>query len=224
MVKYPYEKYCESNVVLIDCVADLHGCYPNLGTGGDLLIIAGDITASDEYEEYVVFKEWLRHQKYSRKILVGGNHDNWIQNHQMLEDFFGDTDYLCDSGTIFDGIRIWGSPWTKTFANLNPRCRAFCLETEEELAEKFKLIPEETDILVTHGPPRNIGDRLALSKTNVGSTSLRDRVEKTKPLYHIYGHIHECRGVVRNESTTFINCSHVNEKYVPYRKTMRIEF
>lgn len=223
-MKYPYEKYCESNVVLIDCIADLHGFYPNLGAGGDLLIIAGDITARDEYEEYIAFKEWLKKQRYTRKILIGGNHDNWIQNHEMLEDFFSDTDYLCDSGTIFDGIRIWGSPWTKTFSGINPRSRAFCVDTEEELAVKWSMIPEETDILITHGPPLGCKDMLKHFALHVGSPTLKKRVSEINPLYHVFGHIHERHGIVRQEETTFINCSYVNERYCPGNKPVRIEF
>ena len=84
--------------------------------------------------------------------------------------------YLCDSGIEFEyevqvdhphstdtvnidvlcyekrKIKIWGSPWTKTFPGMNPHCKAFTVDTEEELCEKWANIPTDIDILVTHSP------------------------------------------------------------------------
>lgn len=59
----------------IDCVSDLHGYYPDL-EGGDILIVAGDLTAHDTRNEVALFDNWICTQKYYAKIVVGGNHDN----------------------------------------------------------------------------------------------------------------------------------------------------
>ncbi|HNM32085.1 MAG TPA: hypothetical protein PKM51_04990 [Chitinophagales bacterium] len=38
-------------------------------------------------------------------------------------------------------------------------------------------------------------------------------VEKLKPKYHIFGHIHEAFGMTYNEHTTFINACILDERY-----------
>ena len=61
--------------MIVDCIGCLHGARPHL-EGGDLLIVTGDLCARDEYDEYVAFFEWLKKQKYRKKIFISGNHDN----------------------------------------------------------------------------------------------------------------------------------------------------
>ncbi len=76
---------------------------------------------------------WLNQQAYVMKIVIGGNHDGILQRegNQLLK-WAANCDYLCDSGTEFEGLKIYGSPWTKTFPGMNPHCMAFTCETEEE--------------------------------------------------------------------------------------------
>ena len=73
------------------------------------------------------------------------------------------------------------------------------------MLEKWNNIPDDTDILVTHGPPLGYGD---LTNTNqrAGCLELLNTIRfRVKPKYHIYGHIHEGHGVRSNGTTTFIN-------------------
>lgn len=227
--------------MIIDCIADLHGHYPKL-EGGDLLIVAGDWTTSDKPHEVLEFGLWINNQKYKRKIVIAGNHDNMIQEtpriFEGLPNFV--LTYLCDSGTEFEGLKIWGSPWTKTFPGMNPHCKAFTCDTEEELAEKWALIPEDTDILITHGPPYGIMDAVHREVFCggrggwVGSESLLEKVFRIRPKLHVFGHIHEGYGrynhTPREGSSenlgitpvTFVNCSHVNERYKPVNKPVRV--
>ncbi len=66
--------------MIIDCIADLHGFYPSDLPGGDLLIIAGDLTATDTQKQHLEFVDWLYKQKYEKKVWIAGNHDNFLQN------------------------------------------------------------------------------------------------------------------------------------------------
>lgn len=213
--------------MIIDCISDLHGYYPKL-EGGDLLIVGGDLTARDTQTEYFRCFDWIHEQNYRKKILIAGNHDNEIQKQNYKGPIEKDFDYLSDSGTEFEGFKIWGSPWTKTFPGMNPHCKAFTFDTEDELAEKWALIPDDIDILITHGPPFDILDETD-SGERVGSKSLLVRILQVKPRIHVFGHIHEQGGKLLkvapsiDRAITFVNASHVNEYYKPVNKVVRIE-
>lgn len=224
--------------MIIDCISDLHGEYPEL-KGGDLLIVAGDLTGSDKFSQYDAFFKWLEGKKYRRKILVGGNHDNLLMSYRDDEQWpepicyymdWIDTEYLCDSGTQFEGLKIWGSPWTHTFPGMNPHCMAFT-KPPGQLKEHWAMIPDDTDILVTHGPPYGILDK---NKHNVkcGCPDLYARVNadhNLRPKLHVFGHIHEGYGkklseieVYEDERTIFVNASLMNGDYEFVNKPVRV--
>lgn len=234
--------------MIIDCISDLHGYYPTLQEG-DLLIVAGDLTARDTAIEHGQFLAWIDRQKYTKKILIAGNHDVYLEKRGLdhLKDVFFDLgiEYLCDSGTQFHGtksngevctMKLWGSPWTKTFPGINPKCKAFTCDTEEELAEKWALIPEDTDILITHGPPYGILDKAKLYnkkrcwKTGdpykcVGSKSLQMQIfSKLTLKLFVCGHVHESYGMEPKGGfiENAVNASHVNENYKPVNKPIRV--
>lgn len=226
----------------IDCISDLHGHYPEL-EGGDLLIVAGDLTERDRAFELMQFGDWLNNLPYKKKIVIGGNHDNLLAGGRWklctpVEYGWG-FDYLCDSGTEFEELKIWGSPWTRTFFGQNPDCMAFALETEEELAEKFALIPKDIDILVTHSPPYGILDQIIdtelltpplvsiMGKKRVGSKALYNLLltQHLNPKLCVFGHIHEGYGHAMTkefQEIQFVNASHMDEVYEPINKPIRI--
>lgn len=246
--------------MIIDCISDLHGEFPHL-EGGDLLIVAGDCTSNDSVQAWNDYFLWLENQDYKKKIMIAGNHDNFCKQWATSDDFiykeFPDDikkcnyDYLCDSGTEFvyypplipedenpyherNILKIWGSPWTKKFTRMNRHCMAFTVDTDEELAKKWDLIPNDIDILITHCPPYGIFDEIQAIKfsgrgqlENVGSISLRnailskDRFPNLK--LHIFGHIHKWGGQSLDvKGLTLINASYVNEDYDPVNKPVRI--
>jgi Icc-related predicted phosphoesterase len=225
--------------MIIDCISDLHGYYPKL-EGGDLLIVAGDLTARHTLGEFQQFKEWVDKQNYKKKIVIAGNHDNFCVPYEIeypgiiLDGRCPYYEYLCDSGTEFEGLKIWGSPWTLKFPGMNPHCMAFTCETEEELAEKWALIPDDTDILITHSPPLAIFDR-NVDGQYCGSPSLCGLLGHLNLKLHVFGHIHECGGSIQYPvkqdglpnyfdftNTIFVNASHVNEHYQSVNKPVRV--
>jgi len=245
-------------MTIIDCISDLHGHYPKL-EGGDLLIVAGDLTARDTEECWLNFFDWMIDngcKKYEKIIVIGGNHDNYLERckkdavRPLFDINLPYVSYLCDSGTEFvlgypnlepcfsekeervyerKVLKIWGSPWTKKFEGMNPHCMAFTVDTEEELAEKWALIPDDVDILVTHSPPYGILDGVGRSHfthdeiEHVGSLSLRNKITMPKLKLHIFGHIHEWGGqVFQTTLAKFVNASYVNEHYEPVNKPVRI--
>lgn len=210
--------------MIIDCISDLHGHLPNL-EGGDLLLLGGDYVARDDTTEYLAFFDWLKAQNYRKKIFISGNHDN-----QAMSQFdWGDAEYLYDSGTEFEGFKIWGSPWTSWFNGINPKCCAYTKHHERDLAKKWEMIPHDTHILVTHSPPWGILDDCMKGHRyeNVGSKTLLERVKHLKNLeLHVFGHIHEAYGMTQAtevRDVTFVNASYVDCNYRPVNKPIRIE-
>jgi Icc-related predicted phosphoesterase len=223
--------------MIIDCISDLHGLYPEL-EGGDLLIVAGDLTKRHTYQEYVNFAHWLWEQPYRNKIFIAGNHDPLIQDTDLIEDVFqqylgSECQYLCDSGTEFEGLKIWGSPWALYCEGMNRHCMAFTKNTEKELAEKWALIPSDTDILVTHSPPFCCKD-LTKCGTHAGSDALLLELTRVKPRLHVFGHIHEGYGIEETRYFTLkggelkkmiaVNASLMNVNYKPVNKPIRVIF
>lgn len=248
--------------MMIDCISDLHGHYPKL-EGGDLLVVAGDLTANDMYDEWNKFDDWIRVQKfkYKKVVVIAGNHDSYLYDGYdnpfflPFSDYESDTrdkipfaTYLCDSGTEFEywedyadpcrgkqlkKLKIYGSPWTLRFEGMNPHYMAFTVDTEEELAEKWALIPDDVDILVTHSPAWGNNDTNVYGE-RCGSKSLCRWVANhafTLKL-HVHGHIHEGYGVWdlrklqdgfgEQRTPMFINASHVNASYEPVNKPIRV--
>lgn len=222
--------------MIIDCVADLHGNTPEL-EGGDLLILGGDYTANDSFSGWIRFFDWLDKQKYTKKVLIAGNHDNFCKS-WAISGTFDDRayeqiypgekplfDYLCDSGVVYEGLKIWGSPWTSRFPGINPKCCSFTGKDDEEIAPKFDLIPTDVDILITHSPPFTIRDQIEDGK-QVGSASLMaNHLSRLRPKLWVFGHIHEGygqEGPYQWNGTKYVNASHVDERYRPVNKPIRI--
>lgn len=219
--------------MIIDCIGCLHGHFPTL-EGGDLLIVTGDLTAKHTEKEHFRFNEWIENQKYKKVIVIAGNHDTWIEDNECLgtADYDGQiVEYLCNSGTEFEGLKIWGSPASLWFKGINPKCNAFT-GSEKDLSKKWALIPDDTDILITHSPPYGILDGIPNeydgSIFHVGSKSLALEIGKREnvPKLWVWSHIHEAYGkdlADRVKDCKMMNCSHVNEHYQPVNKPIRIE-
>ena len=75
------------------------------------------------------------------------------------------------------------------------------------------MIPANTDVLVTHGPPFGVLDKAHPSSVHLGCEELAKAVEQTKPRLHVFGHIHGGHGFYGGKDTQFVNASVVNEAY-----------
>jgi Icc-related predicted phosphoesterase len=218
--------------MIIDCVSDLHGYYPTFD-GGDILIIAGDLTARDEQREYLTLFQKFMNENYKKVFLIGGNHDNEMQKRLVAFDEKSNLVYLNDSGYEFEGLKLWGTPWTSQFPGINPKCCAFTRPFMASLKDRWDLIPDDVDILITHSPPFGILDQVATDyNASVGDKDLMKTLnERIKPKLHVFGHIHENGGkqlilkrlgISTENNTICVNASYVNERYKPVNKPTRI--
>lgn len=163
------------------------------------------------------FATWLGYLDYDYIIGIAGNHDFVLQGKIALEMPWI---YLNDTSIEIDGLKIHGSPMTPTFGGW-----AF-MKPDSELPEHWDKIPEDVDVLVTHGPAYGYGD-LTKAYTDswgytdparhVGSSSLRWRLDNGFPnlKLHVFGHIHPANGVDEVDGRIYANVSHVNDQYKP---------
>jgi predicted phosphodiesterase len=187
----------------IIALADTHGFHTDWPTVpvGDLLIHAGDLCRGGRLDELQNAASWLHSLPHRHKIVVAGNHDGCFQRDpEASRALLGPgIVYLEDSGTTVDGLRIWGSPWQPAFNDW-----AFNLPRGAPLAEKWSLIPEGIDLLITHGPPAGIGDSSG-SDERAGCADLLAAVLRIRPALHVFGHIHQDGGFWSHEGIGFAN-------------------
>lgn len=195
------------------CISDTHMSHRGFNLPhGDVLIHAGDATSTGTPDEVDRFLRWFAAQAHPQKILIAGNHD-WIYQKDperaasLLAKYPGIT-YLQDSGVAIDGVRFWGSPWQPWFMDW-----AFNLPRNgEKLLETWGLIPEGTDVLITHGPPHGVLDQVHGGE-HLGCEQLRLRLAAVRPKVHVFGHIHDGYGVAQSKTATYINASTCTEQY-----------
>lgn len=197
------------------CISDTHSLHRSIPRvpHGDVLIHSGDSLGQGTLGNVSEFNEWLGTLPHKYKLVIAGNHD-WAfqETPELAKAALSNAIYLEDSGIELEGLRFWGAPWTPTFMDW-----AFMLDRGEPLYQKWKLIPDNTDVLITHGPPHGIGDLVDLGfKTqNVGCIHLSDRISQLSLKAHIFGHIHEGYGEYQRGITRLINASSCNERYQP---------
>jgi Icc-related predicted phosphoesterase len=198
--------------IKVVAISDTHGSHRALGKlSGDILIHAGDFMVSGKDEREIVdFNDWLGGQDFKDIIVIAGNHDILFERFKPAISLLTHAIYLEDSSVTVQGLKIHGSPYTPMFYQW-----AFMEERGENLARHWRLIPEETDILVTHGPRRGVLDLVLYDNDHVGCGDLLEAVDRIKPKLHISGHIHCAHGRHTNQYTHSINASICNEGYDP---------
>ncbi|KAH9514295.1 hypothetical protein Btru_028650 [Bulinus truncatus] len=233
------------------CLSDTHSKVEKAESfvpPGDVLLHAGDFTSVGRPQGVYEFDSFLGRLPHKAKIVIAGNHDISMdidmmtkrRSHVQLKFGLKKTDvedkldelkvsssrellknciYLKDSSIDVCGIKIYGSPWQPEFHDW-----AFNLPRGEECLEKWDLIPEDTDILLTHGPPIGHGD-LCSSSLRAGCVELLTTIQnRVKPKYHLFGHIHEGYGVTTNGETVFINGSNCSLHYKLINKPIVFDY
>lgn len=197
------------------CISDTHGQHNQLNlVDADMIIHAGDCTNQrDPYlnaPELEVFYNWYKSLPYKYKVYIPGNHDtSFPRNLVQIPD---EIIVLCHNETEIEGVKMFGSPYTPEFG------QGWAYNVDRSKIQRYwNQIPDDTDIIITHGPAKGIMDLTYGRDNNLkqcGCGSLLHTIKEIKPKYHIFGHIHDESGIfnggilnVPKIGTTFVNAS-----------------
>lgn len=222
----------------ITAISDIHGLLPEISPC-DVLLICGDIVPLDiqsstpKSEMWLggEFAQWINNLPCQHVIAVWGNHD-FIGMH-MGDNTLGKQRFDICLGKptkykieFLDGnytnvivgdeeITIWGSPWCKPFGTW-----AFMME-EESLIDRYKSMPKNCDIVITHEAPK-IGKMGLIQQGpntgfKAGTKVLTDIIKDRQPKYALSGHIHSSEHKLSQYKgagdTLFATVSLLDEQY-----------
>jgi|ERR1039458_1998019 Icc-related predicted phosphoesterase len=201
---------------MIIAVSDLHGFLPEI-PDCDVLLIAGDICPTFDHSlDFQLgwldtnFRQWLEDAPTENIIGVAGNHDFVFEaRSDRVERLELPWLYLEDSSYKYQGIKYYGLPWI-------PNLKAWAFYANDiTLARKYEAIPDDVDIILSHGPPLGYCDRNE-SYESVGSVAALSALQRVSPKAFVCGHIHEAFGEKDFRLNRFVyNVSYVDEWYKP---------
>lgn len=191
------------------CLGDTHGFHRRLVLPpGDILIHSGDFMVDGKsVEEIDDFNAWLGSLPYRHKLVVAGNHDRLFDDHPKLaRAHLTNAIYLQDSGVTLEGLKFWGSPVNSVGGDW-----AFSRDLTVKIRKHWNLIPDDTDVLVTHEPPFGTLDKTHILAKHRGCNYLLGAVRRVQPKLHVFGHIHGGYGKeVAWGGVTLVNCAVVD--------------
>lgn len=210
-------------------ISDLHGKWNKITIPEcDVLISAGDYSFKGEPWMVKNFHKWMAKQPAKHFISVQGNHELEVEkdfaNKKLIAQEQCPNVHFIDEGLVeIEGIKIWGSAITPYFHNW-----AWNKHRGEEIKPHWDKIPDDIDVLVTHGPPRGILDEVnyvdGTFKEHVGCDDLYNRIlQLSKCKIHIFGHIHSGYGFKAVHDKHFFNASICDEMYMPTNAPWEIE-
>lgn len=193
-------------------ISDTHTMHDKVAMPqGHILVHAGDMALDGSTREVQNALNWLNNQPFEHIVAIAGNHDWAFARRHRNELDFGRVIYLENTFCTIDGVKFWGSPVTPWFCDW-----AFNVHRGAPIRQYWKEIPNDVDVLITHGPPHGILDQTESyhDTDHLGCEELFERVDAlTQPLVHVFGHIHGGYGHTQFGNQRFYNASVVNELY-----------
>lgn len=208
-------------------ISDTHGFHEQLKVPDNInmIIHGGDFgntkNSGINANECTLFLCWFDKLDVKYKVLIAGNHDTSVERKLVNPRSFSNIIYLEHESIELENIKIFGSPYTPEFHDW-----AFNIN-RAKLDRYWQEIPLDTNILITHTPPKGILD-LAYKNNGIlefcGCSALTKKVFKVNPKYHLFGHIHnneDCnnQGIRIINQTAFINGSCVTDGKFEYGLT-----
>lgn len=194
-------------------ISDTHNRHGFTVPEGDVLAHTGDFTVQGKENEIIDFARWIEALPHKHKLVIAGNHDRMFElepekAQNLLAKYAPSVTYLQDQVTEIEGFKIYGSPWTSFFHSDYWR---FHYKPWEAVGVWDK-IPDDVNILLTHGPAHGTLDLAAHMRA--GCEALTFRLTKLKQLkVHAFGHIHEGYGIIEREGSIRVNAAICDLKY-----------
>ena len=162
-------------------ISDTHNRHRQLTNlpEADVIVHCGDFADNGTEEEVLDFLNWYIDLPYKYKIFVTGNHDLCLWDAKDIEDLPENVFFLQDRGVTIEGVKFFGIAYNHS----------------------ERLIPEGTDIVITHEPPIMILDESA--GIHWGDVPLFKRIMEVRPRYHLFGHAHESCGTLKQDDIIF---------------------
>lgn len=166
----------------------------------DVVVHSGDCSnyrdpARNE-SEVLHFLDWYADVPVKHKIYVAGNHDTSIEKGLITPSYFESRGivYLQDSDVRIEGVKFYGSPWTPEFGQWS------FMKRRDRISLIWDNIPSDTDVLITHGPPKGYRDLSFDRDDNLemcGCSALAKKCDQLKNTLQLvcYGHIHNMSGI-----------------------------
>lgn len=205
----------------ICAISDVHGKWNKVTIPEcDILISAGDYSFKGEHHMVRDFHKWLDKQPAKHIISVQGNHEKIVEADFLLAKQIAvqacPRVHFIDEGLVeIEGLKIYGSAITPWFHNW-----AWNRMRGPDIKKHWDKIPDDIDILITHGPTYGILDTVyntwEIPVDRVGCQDLGVRIKELKNLkHHICGHIHCSYGHIEIDGVNYWNAAICDEMYMP---------
>jgi len=202
---------------------------------GDVLVHCGDWTNRGELHSIASFLDWFALQPHKHKVFIAGNHELSLEGYarkeslKLIHSYTNTIDnfhYLENSSVVIEGLNFYGSPATPWFCNW-----AFNFQRGKDIAAEWKKIPDNVNVLITHGPSYGILDMVQDSGSNKGRDlhqgckDLAERISFLRELeLHCCGHLHTDGGKYQKVlGVTYVNAAVCTERYQPTNLPVEIE-
>lgn len=197
-------------------ISDTHDTFQDINMllpeGIDIVFITGDVTYHGRPDELERLKAQLIRMKAKvpHVVMIVGNHERGCQaNPSLWVDTMNEigVKLLMHEACEVEGHKVFGSPWGPYFGNWAYNYHRISGK------DKWSDIPEDTELLLTHGPMYGILDECDNGK--VGCVDLYNRINSGLPdlKFHMFGHIHETYGQAQYKQVICLNSSIMNEGY-----------
>jgi len=193
----------------------------------DIVIHAGDFTYQGKSQEIKNFLDWYKEYPAEHRLLICGNHEETCDiSHREYnlhcKDLIlncQDITYLENNEITIEGIKFYGTAWTPFFCRWGFGGKDIGGgEGARNLEDVYNEIPNDTEVLIAHGPPYKILDK-NLENIYCGSKAMRkllDSGKLSKLKLYLTGHIHENKGQLEVDGVKYINASSVDRDYNLY--------
>lgn len=186
-------------------LSDTHGQHKNLKSlpEADIIVHSGDFTFAGSEEEAYDFMNWFCNLPYKHKIFIAGNHDMCMYGADHIDGLSRNVHYLYNNSVVIDGIKFYGIPMFMED----------CMDGNLDVF--INNIPDNTDVLITHMPPKGTCDLADYGKgpEHRGNATLAELLKKLHPTCHLFGHEHDAYGKTIKENVIYSNACVVDSRY-----------